>query len=140
MFVLGLYTQITDAGCAHPRRLRSTAARYQRSSSSALKTFLPAPPRAGGSQQAEGHRAGGCSQRASVGPLSAASENQCENVMNVERFFPMGLCLLGEGSVCKNKGGDTTTRTEIETAGSGKDLGFWLWPPSEPAAASSTLR
>ena len=30
------------------------------------------------------------------------------------------------GSVGKNKGGDTTTRTEIETAGagSGKDLGF----------------
>eukprot|EP00964_Phaeocystis_antarctica_P069815 scaffold42462_cov58-Phaeocystis_antarctica.AAC.3 len=24
--------------------------------------------------------------------------------------------------------GDTTTRTGIETAGSGKDLGFWLWP------------
>eukprot|EP00964_Phaeocystis_antarctica_P140983 scaffold105946_cov47-Phaeocystis_antarctica.AAC.1 len=32
------------------------------------------------------------------------------------------------GSVGKKKGGDTTTRTEIETAGSGKDLGFWLWP------------
>eukprot|EP00964_Phaeocystis_antarctica_P124227 scaffold87907_cov60-Phaeocystis_antarctica.AAC.7 len=32
------------------------------------------------------------------------------------------------GSVGKNKGGDTTTRTGIETAGSGKDLGFWLWP------------
>ena len=31
------------------------------------------------------------------------------------------------GSVDKNKGGDTTTRTEIETAGSGKDLGFWLY-------------
>eukprot|EP00964_Phaeocystis_antarctica_P019112 scaffold10546_cov59-Phaeocystis_antarctica.AAC.4 len=31
-------------------------------------------------------------------------------------------------SVGKKKGGDTTTRTEIETAGSGKDLGFWLWP------------
>ena len=34
--------------------------------------------------------------------------------------------------VSKNKGDDTTTRTEIETAGSGKDLGFcvvfWLWP------------
>eukprot|EP00964_Phaeocystis_antarctica_P056827 scaffold33572_cov47-Phaeocystis_antarctica.AAC.1 len=26
------------------------------------------------------------------------------------------------------KGGDTTTRTGIETAGSRKDLGFWLWP------------
>ena len=26
------------------------------------------------------------------------------------------------------KGGDTTTRTEIQTAGSGKALGFWLWP------------
>ena len=43
------------------------------------------------------------------------------------------------GSVGKNKGGDTTTRTEIETAGSGKDLGFGFGP-SEPAAASSTLR
>ena len=32
------------------------------------------------------------------------------------------------GRVGKNKGGDTTTRTEIEIAGSGKDLGFWLWP------------
>ena len=30
-------------------------------------------------------------------------------------------------SVGKNKGGETTTRTEIETEGSGKDLGFWLW-------------
>ena len=28
------------------------------------------------------------------------------------------------GSVGKNKGDGTTTRTEIETAGSGKDLGF----------------
>ena len=37
------------------------------------------------------------------------------------------------------KGGDTTTRTGIETAGSGKDLGFGFGP-SEPAAASSTLR
>ena len=35
---------------------------------------------------------------------------------------------MGECSVGKKKGGDTTTRTEIETAGSGKDLGFWLWP------------
>ena len=26
----------------------------------------------------------------------------------------------------KKKGSDTTTRTGIETAGSGKDLGFWL--------------
>ena len=26
------------------------------------------------------------------------------------------------------KGDDTTTRTGNETAGSGKDLGFWLWP------------
>ena len=32
--------------------------------------------------------------------------------------------------VNKNKGGDTTTRTGVETAGSGKDLGFWLWPLS----------
>eukprot|EP00964_Phaeocystis_antarctica_P023264 scaffold13020_cov54-Phaeocystis_antarctica.AAC.2 len=43
-------------------------------------------------------------------------------------------------SVGKNKGGDTTTRTGIETAGSLKDLGFWLWPsfgPWEPAAANA---
>ena len=26
------------------------------------------------------------------------------------------------------KGDDATTRTGVETAGSGKDLGFWLWP------------
>ena len=39
----------------------------------------------------------------------------------------------------KSKGGDTTTRTEFETAGSWKDLGlygFGLW---EPGAASRTF-
>eukprot|EP00964_Phaeocystis_antarctica_P077235 scaffold47896_cov65-Phaeocystis_antarctica.AAC.2 len=41
-------------------------------------------------------------------------------------------------SVGKKKGGDTTTRTEIETAGSGKDLGFGFGP-SEPAAAKQHL-
>ena len=39
-----------------------------------------------------------------------------------------GLTVPTNGSVGKKTGGDTTTRTEIETAGSGKDLGFWLWP------------
>ena len=34
------------------------------------------------------------------------------------------LLLWANGSVGKKTGGDTTTRTEIETAGSGKDLGF----------------
>eukprot|EP00964_Phaeocystis_antarctica_P021833 scaffold12125_cov63-Phaeocystis_antarctica.AAC.2 len=36
--------------------------------------------------------------------------------------------LIGRMVALVRKGGDTTTRTEIETAGSGKDLGFWLWP------------
>ena len=45
-------------------------------------------------------------------------------------------------SVGKNKGGTrqrglTENPTEIETAGSGKDLVFWLWPPWEPAAAKA---
>ena len=41
--------------------------------------------------------------------------------------------------VSKNKGDDTTTRTEIETAGSGK---IWVsgFGPWEPAVANSTLR
>ena len=36
----------------------------------------------------------------------------------------LGVGLGGE----HNKGGGTTGRTEFETAGSGKDLGFWLRP------------
>ena len=36
----------------------------------------------------------------------------------------LAKCFWANGSVGKNKGGDTTTRTEIETAGSGKDLVF----------------
>eukprot|EP00964_Phaeocystis_antarctica_P022488 scaffold12479_cov51-Phaeocystis_antarctica.AAC.4 len=36
----------------------------------------------------------------------------------------------------KNKGGETTTRTEIET---GKDLGFCGFGPWEPAAAKQHL-
>ena len=43
-------------------------------------------------------------------------------------------------SVDTNKGGDTTTRTGIETAGSGKDLGFWLWPLGAGRCKCSTLR
>ena len=46
--------------------------------------------------------------------------------------------LWANSSVGKKKGGDTTTRTEMETAGSGKDLGFGFGP-SEPAAAKQHL-
>ena len=49
-----------------------------------------------------------------------------------EGYFEQMSCsasrFWANDSVGKNKGGDTTTRTEIETAGSGKDLGFWIWP------------
>ena len=55
-----------------------------------------------------------------------------------EYYLPLDLVVWANGSVGKKKGGDTTTRTEIETAGSGKDLGFWLWP-WEPAAAKQHL-
>ena len=36
--------------------------------------------------------------------------------------------LIGRMVALVRKGSDTTTRTGIETAGSGKDLGFWFWP------------
>eukprot|EP00964_Phaeocystis_antarctica_P019575 scaffold10805_cov56-Phaeocystis_antarctica.AAC.1 len=39
------------------------------------------------------------------------------------RQAPADECAMDKGAVGKNKGGDTTTRTGIETAGSGKDLG-----------------
>ena len=55
-------------------------------------------------------------------------------------FCPNFLLSWANGSVGKKRGRHNNARTEIETAGSGKDLDFWLWP-SEPAAAScSTLR
>ena len=49
-------------------------------------------------------------------------------IVSLAPTFHLYTHFWANGSVCKNKGGDTTTRTEIETAGSGKDLGFWLWP------------
>eukprot|EP00964_Phaeocystis_antarctica_P078593 scaffold48888_cov55-Phaeocystis_antarctica.AAC.4 len=53
---------------------------------------------------------------------------------------PAGADIWANDSVGKNKGGDTTTRTGIETAGSGKDLGFWLWPLGAGRCKCSTLR
>ena len=38
------------------------------------------------------------------------------------------VLFIGRMVALVRKGSDTTTRTGIETAGSGKDLGFWLWP------------
>ena len=39
-----------------------------------------------------------------------------------------GIGCFGRMVALLRKGDDTTTRAGIETAGSGKDLGFWLWP------------
>ena len=47
----------------------------------------------------------------------------CYLVVAESRRF---IIFWANGSVGKNKGGDTTTRTGIETAGSGKDLVYYL--------------
>eukprot|EP00964_Phaeocystis_antarctica_P073078 scaffold44813_cov62-Phaeocystis_antarctica.AAC.5 len=43
-------------------------------------------------------------------------------------LFISSLHSFGRMVALVRKGGNMTTRTEVETAGSGKDLGFWLWP------------
>ena len=52
------------------------------------------------------------------------------------------VCIIGRMVGLVRKGGDTTTRTEVETAGSGKDLGvsgFGPWPAGRCKGQSSTL-
>eukprot|EP00964_Phaeocystis_antarctica_P075588 scaffold46658_cov48-Phaeocystis_antarctica.AAC.1 len=61
-----------------------------------------------------------------VVPQRPRSDGTC--VVDIPNPNPNPNQLWANDSVGKNKGGDTTTRTGIESAGSGKDLGFWLWP------------
>eukprot|EP00964_Phaeocystis_antarctica_P082346 scaffold51630_cov64-Phaeocystis_antarctica.AAC.3 len=49
-------------------------------------------------------------------------------LLSVFFLLPELSSFLGEGSVGKKRGRHNNARTEIETAGSGKDLDFWLWP------------
>ena len=86
------------------------------------------------------------SQSVNVDLLEAATQSKDKtgrlmfSTKLVQFFYTLIQFFWANGSVDKNKGGDTTTRTEIETAGSGKDLGFWLWPLGAGRCKCSTLR
>eukprot|EP00964_Phaeocystis_antarctica_P126821 scaffold90493_cov63-Phaeocystis_antarctica.AAC.2 len=89
--------------------------------------------RRGGTRRTRvGQAAGVVQAGVADGPSCGAGERAADGVRGTSCGFRSRRLAATTGEAwfsgsCLNRG-DTTTRTEIETAGSGKDLGFWLWP------------